>query len=227
MSGGDAPSREALEACTAVLMTVPREVASRLEAFLVANGVACRIRTSAITKEQLAQEALRQASPSAASLLDSPVGRLFKGKLQRDLKAEIELHASGFAEQYDVLVRPEDLPPGLAPSAATPTATDTGPTVAEADPWARPGEAGGAAQGDAGPPAAPVPAVVAAGGTAPVPLIQLPWDQAWALIGRLADAGIAAAVMESETSARDVPMSDRVVPVGVQAEHLERARSFL
>ena len=85
MTERDAPSPEALDACTAVLMTVPYGVASRLEAFLLTNGVACRTRTSTLTPEQLAQEALRQASPAAASLLDSPVGRLFMGKLQRDL----------------------------------------------------------------------------------------------------------------------------------------------
>jgi hypothetical protein len=242
MSERGAPSLEALEACTAVLMTVPREVASRLETFLLANGVACRTRGSTLTPEQLAEEALRQASPTAASLLDSPVGRLFKGKLQRDLRAEIELHASGFEHPYDVLVRPEDLPAGLVPAAP---ATDevAGPeppaerepaaapaTGGGSDPWARPGEAAPASAEDpVAQGATPeVPAVVAASGAAaPVVLCQLPWDQAWALVARLADAGIAAAVMEAESAARDVPMADRMVPVGVEPENLERARGLL
>lgn len=236
MTERDAPSPEALEACTAVLMTVPHEVAVRLASFLVANGVACRIRTSTLTPEQLAQEALRHASPTVASMLDSPVGRVLKGKLQRDLKAEIELHASGFAEQDDVLVRPEDLPADLrsaAPAtdaAEAPEADATEEGGGGSDPWARPGAAPTAAAGEGpgdGSGAPPVPAIVAAGGAAPAQLCQLPWDQAWALVGRLSEAGIAAAVMEAESSARDVPMAERMVPVAVQPENLERARSFL
>ena len=87
--------------------------------------------------------------------------------------------------------------------------------------------AGDEIPGTTPPDATSVPTIMAAGGEAPVQLCQLPWDQAWALVGRLAEAGIAAAVMEAEASARDVPMAERMVPVAVQPENLERARSFL
>jgi hypothetical protein len=225
MSERGAPSPEALAACTAVLLTVHAAVGTRLEAFLLANGVACRTRRSTLTPEQLAEEALRQASPTAASLLESPMGRLFKGKLQRDLRAEIELHASGLAEQVDLLVRPEDVPDGLLGSGAAGTVPQAGDG---SDPWARgaePAVTGASGGSERAAPAAHGPAPV--DGPAPVELCRLPWDQAWALVGRLAEAGIAAAVLEAEEASRDVPIADRLAPVGVRPEDLERARSLL
>jgi hypothetical protein len=161
-------ARDDLEGCTAVLVTVPEEVAHRLQAFLLHGGFACRIRP---TTTELAGAGA--ASQEVARAPDPGVG---------------------LAEGYDVLVRPEDLPleAGVVPE---------------------------------------VPEVIArsdANATEPpVELCQLPWDQAWALIERLGEAGIAAAVLAPETVARDVPMADRIVPVGVRAEHLERARGFV
>jgi hypothetical protein len=223
------PDEPRLEQCTAVLMTVPFAVARRLESFLGANGVACRIRRTTLTAEQLAEEALRSASPDAARLLDSGIGRLFAGRLRRELKAEIQIHASGLTEQCDVLVRPSDLP---ADAAVAPVAGGASGGEADSgrDPWARPGEPTAVATTGSGTEADPgrvADAGPAAAGSGAVELCQLPWNQAWALVERLGAAGIAAAVLAPETTARDVPMADRVVPVGVQAGDLERARGFL
>jgi hypothetical protein len=159
--------RDDLEGCTAVLVTVPEEVALRLQAFLLHGGFACRIRRTTLTPELAGAGA---SSQEVARASDPGVG---------------------LAEGYDVLVRPEDLPveEEVVPEVIAPSdANATEP---------------------------------------PVELCQLPWDQAWALVERLGEAGIAAAVLAPETVARDVPMADRIVPVGVRAEDLARARGFV
>lgn len=132
--------------CTAVLFTVPREVASKLEGFLRANGIACRIRRNEMTPEQVAAEMLRQTQPGAARVLDKPfVGRMMRSRLRKDLKAEISVTGSTVPAMYDVLVRPEDLPasqqvpsaePGVAAVAAA--SPPSGPTSVLCErPWDR------------------------------------------------------------------------------------------
>jgi hypothetical protein len=192
-------------ACTAVLLSVPKEVAERIESFLTANGIACRIRlNSEMTPERLAEEYLRQ-SPEASRVMDMPLlGPLLRGRLADDLKAEIKVVSSEIPPVWDVLVRPEDLPE--APGDARPAA------------GARPLN---------------VPASVSAAtaqpatGGSPVVLCERPWQEAWALIELLNAAGIPAAVLTPEDSDRDRPMQARIVPVGVRPEDLERATAFI
>ena len=99
-----------LEACTSALLSVPQQVAERIRSFLVANGIPCRIRLNTeMTPERLAAEYLEQA-PGAAQVLNMPVlGPLLRGRLSKDLKAEIEVVGSDLPQVWDVLVRPEDL----------------------------------------------------------------------------------------------------------------------
>jgi len=54
MSDDPSPAAEGdpLAVCTAVLMTVPLEIARRLQTFLRANDVACRLRKSDVTAEE-------------------------------------------------------------------------------------------------------------------------------------------------------------------------------
>jgi hypothetical protein len=170
-----------LDECTGVLMTVPLPIARRLETFLLANGVACKIRRNdAVTPEQLAEDAVRSATPQAAKMLDSPlVGRLLRTRIKHAAKAEIEVTGSELLPAYDVLVRPETLPAKVAPE-ETPSTRDE--PKQSTDPWARPGEVSTAA----------APANVGAGMSA---ITALPWDAAWSLAGRLQDADIPATVL--------------------------------
>jgi hypothetical protein len=196
-----------LDACTSVLLSVPRQLAERIESFLRANGIPCRIRLNTeMTPERLAQELLRQ-EPEASRVLDMPLlGPLLRGRLGRDLKAEIQVVGSDIPPVWDVLVRPEDLP-------ETGDDADRVPAIPGLD---VPRTAEVAASGEA----APSPG-------SPVVLCELAWDDAWRLTERLSAAGIPAAVMEGEGGDRDRPMSVRTVPVGVLPEDLDRARAFI
>jgi hypothetical protein len=201
------------DACTAVLLSVPQQVAERIESFLAANGIACRIRRNTeMTPERLAEEYLKQ-SPGASHLLQLPlVGEAIRGQIGERLQG-IEIDASEILPVWDVLVRPEDLPAAAEP-AGSPTPRLNVPVAdrvtaverSEAEPG---GSEAAAAVGS------------------PIVLCELPWDQAWALTQRLNDAGIPAAVMAAEEPDRDRPMQARIVPVGVRAEDLERARAYL
>lgn len=204
-----APGAEPLDLtrCTAVLLSAPREVAARIESFLLANRIPCRIRLNTeMTPEMLLEEHMRQ-SPEAGRVLDVPLlGPLLRGRLVKDLKAEINVIGSEIPPVWDILVRPEDLPE-------------------------REHEAEDASQkprlnvlpGDDVD--APEPKQEPAG--SPVAVTELPWDEAWALSDRLNAAGIPAAVMAVEEQDRDRPMSAREVPVGVRPQDLERARALL
>ena len=198
-----------LEACTAVLLSVPQQVAERIRSFLVANGISCRIRLNTeMTPERLADEYLEQA-PGAAQVLNMPVlGPLLRGRLAKDLKAEIEVVGSDLPPVWDVLVRPEDLPDPLSEPIAQPDAPRL--NVPSPDAVARPDAALEGASPDA-----------------PVVIAELPWDEAFALAERLNTAGIPAAVMAAGTADREVQMGARVVPVGVRPGDLDRARSHL
>jgi hypothetical protein len=200
------------DACTAVLLSAPREIAERIEAFLSANRIACRIRLNTeMTPERLAEEYVRQ-SPTASRVLDMPlVGPLLRGRLSEDLRAEIQVIGSEIPPVWDVLVRPEDLAGVPEPASGTTRPTEPlGGALGSEDPLAAGTTAGGTAQ-------APGSLVV---------LCELPWDQAWALTERLNAAGIPAAVLQADTD-RDRPMDTRVVPIGVRPEDMERARSYL
>jgi hypothetical protein len=193
--------------CTAVLFSAPREVAARIESFLLANRIPCRIRLNTeMTPDKLMEEHMRQSS-EARRVLDVPLlGPLLRGRLAKDLKAEINVIGSEIPPVWDILVRPEDLPErehdaeGVhqEPRLNVPPDTDT----------------------DAAEPG-PAPA------GSPVAVTELPWDQAWALTERLNAAGIPAAVLATEEQDRDRPMGARDVPVGVRPQDLERARAFL
>jgi hypothetical protein len=198
-----------LEACTAVLLSVPQQVAERIRSFLVANGILCRIRRNTeMTPERLAAEYLEQA-PGGAQVLDMPLlGPLLRGRLSKDLKAEIEVVGSDLPPVWDVLVRPEDLPPGWSEPAAGPDARRL--NVPSPDMVAQ-----------------PEPAPEGASPDAPVVLTELQWDEAFALAERLNAAGIPAAVMAAETADREVQMGARIVPVGVRPVDLDRARAHL
>jgi hypothetical protein len=193
--------------CTAVLLSVPRQVAERLESFLTANGIPCRIQLNAeMTPERLAEEYLR-GSPEASRVLDVPLlGPLLRGRLAEDLKAEIQVVSSDIPPVWDVLVRPEDLPGAADDAIGAPDAPrlNVPPSAADARP------------------AAPAPE-----STSPTVVCELPWDEAWALIERLNAAGIPAAVMAAEAPDRDRPMQARIVPVGVRPEDVERAAAFI
>lgn len=198
-----------LEACTAVLLSVPQQVAERIRSFLVANGISCRIRLNTeMTPERLAAEYLEQA-PGAAQVLNMPVlGPLLRGRLAKDLKAEIEVAGSDLPPVWDVLVRPQDLPDPLSEPTAQPDAPRL--NVPSPDAVARPDAALQGASPDA-----------------PVLIAELPWDEAFALTERLNAAGIPAAVMAAGTADREVQMGARVVPVGVRPGDLDRARGYL
>lgn len=191
-------------ACTAVLLSVPKEVAERIRSFLTANDIACRIELNTeMTPERLADEYLRQ-SPEPSRGIDMPLlGPLLRGRLADDLKAEIKVVSSEIPPVWDVLVRPEDLP--ATPDAARPPSGARPLNVpVPADPTA----------------SAPAPG-------SPVVLCERPWQEAWALSERLNAAGIPAAVLTPEDSDRDRPMQSRIVPVGVRPEDLERATAFI
>jgi hypothetical protein len=212
-AGGEATDDAA---CTAVLLSVPQQVAERIESFLTVNGIACRIRLNTeMTPERLAEEYLGQ-SPEATGVLDLRLlGPLLRGRLAEDQKAEIKVVGSEIPPVWDVLVRPEDLPttsdrvgperrtPELNVPVASPTASRDGP-----------GSVGGVP-----------PDATASGG--PMILCELPGNEAGTLTDRLNDAGIPAAVMAAEEPDRDRPMQARVVPVGVRSEEVERARAYL
>jgi hypothetical protein len=201
------------EACTAVLLSVPRPVAERIESFLRANGIACRTRPNTeMTPERLAEEYLEQ-SPGASRLQQLPfVGEAVRTQIGERLQG-IEIDASEILPVWDVLVRPEDLPEVSAdaqsadPVDATPPRLNVPVEAASAE------DPGLGEQADA--PAVP---------GSPVVLCELPWSEAWNLTQRLIQAGIPAAVLAAEDPDRDRPMSQRIVPVGVREEDLERAR---
>jgi len=197
-----------LAACTVVLFTVPREVASRLEGFLRANGIACRIRQNEMTPDQVAEEVLRQAQPGAARVLDTPfVGRMMRSRLRKDLKAEVTVTgASSMPAMFDVLVRPEDLP----------TATTAGQA---ADPWAR--------EGDAPPSAAAVVGAVPPTDAPDTVLCERPWDRAWEVVALLGEQGIQAAIMPNEESTTAPSIDSGMFRVGVRAQDLERAQGLV
>ena len=200
MTGAPAAELGDDPACTAVLLSVPREVAERISSFLLANEIPCRIRLNEeMTPERLLEESLRASGPGASKLLDAPIlGTLLRGRLADDLKAEIEVTGADIPPVWDVLVRPEDLP--------AEDRIDT-PAVTPA-----PVRAGGGS-----PP----------GATEPVVLCELPWEEAWQLTDRLTRDGIPAAVMAGEGADRDQRLGARIVPVGVRPDDLERARAFL
>jgi hypothetical protein len=203
-----------LEACTAVLLSVPQQLAERIESFLTANGIRCRIRRNTeMTPERLAEGYLQQSS-EASGVLDLPLlGPLLRGRLGENLKAEIEVVGSEIPPVWDVLVRPEDLP-GSPDGSGETTPELNVPT---------PGRVSAMEATDA----EPGPSEVAAAGGSPMILCELPWDQAWALTQRLNEAGIPAAVMAPEEPNRDRPMAARIVPVGVRREDLDRAQAFV
>jgi hypothetical protein len=188
--------------CTAVLLSVPKEVAERIQSFLRANHVPCRIRLNPdMTPERLLEETLGSSGPSGSGLLDTPVlGTLLRGRLAKDLKAEIEVVGADIPPVWDILVRPEDLPQDLG---GIPTTIPDAGTVV------------------------PGPSVEGAGAVETTVLCELPWDEAWRLTERLIASGIPAAVMAAEEPDRDRPMSARAVPVGVRPQDLQRARAFL
>jgi hypothetical protein len=196
-----------LAACTAVLFTVPREVASRLEGFLRANDIACRIRQNEMTPDQVAEQVLRQAQPGAARVLDTPfVGRMVRSRLRKDLKAEITVTGSSMPAMFDVLVRPEDLP----------TAATAGHG---ADPWAREpdgAEPASAVLGDVPPTDAP-----------DTVLCERPWDRAWEIVSLLGEQGIQAAILPNEESTTAPSIDSGMFRVGVRAHDLERAQGLI
>jgi hypothetical protein len=172
--GADEASEEVLDDCTAVLVALPLDDARRLERFLRAKDVRCRIRPGAIPSvETSATEAVR--------------GQL---RLRRPAPP-----AAPPPQLFDVLVRPDDLPPEPADRALT----TAGPT----EPLPAPTE-------DA---------------LLPVELCQLPWDEAWQLVERLSAEGVRATVLSA--AGANPTMERRVVPVGVHADDLDRARSLL
>jgi hypothetical protein len=201
---GGTGSDDDLSRCTSVLLSVPREIASRIESFLRANDIPCRIGLNTeMTPERLAEEYLSSSARDPSGLLDAPVlGPLLRGRLGRDLKAEIKVVGSEIPPVWDVLVRPEDMPDDLR---ADVVPSDT-PTPAPQ------GSSGGE------PPQAALELVV---------LCELPWEEAWRLTERLIGDGIPAAVMASERTDRDRPMGARIVPVGVRPDDLDRARASL
>lgn len=202
-SGGEASDAAA---CTAVLLSVPQQVAERIESFLTANGIACRIRLNTeMTPERLAEEYLKQ-SPGPAHLLQLPIlGPVIRAQIGERLQG-IKIDASEMLPVWDVLVRPEDLPEPEQKAESTPREPRLNvPPDTDLE--------------------APEPAPTHAG--SPVAVTELPWHQAWAFAERLNAAGIPAAVMAAEEPVRDEPMEARVVPVGVRPEDEERARAFL
>lgn len=212
---GAGPGAVDPEACTAVLLSVPRPVAERIDSFLTANGIACRTRPNTeMTPERLAEEYLEQ-SPGASRLLQLPfVGETVRAQIGERLQG-ITIDASEILPVWDVLVRPEDLP------AAPAEARASDPVDARPPELNVPVDATSVEDRDPG-----EQAEAAAVPGSPVVLCELPWSEAWNLTQRLNTAGIPAAVLAAEDPDRERPMSQRIVPVGVREEDLERARAF-
>jgi hypothetical protein len=188
-------------ACTAALLTVPREVASKLEGFLRANGIACRIRKNEMTPEQVAEAMLRQTQPGAAGVLDTPfVGRMMRARMRKDLKAEVTV--SGMPAMFDVLVRPEDLP----------TATSAGKAE---DAWAREPEVSAA------------PVATSPNDAPNTVLCERPWDRAWEIVSRLGEQGIQASILPNEEGTTAPSIDSGIFRVGVRAQDLERAQGLV
>lgn len=189
--------------CTAVLLTVPREVASKLEGFLRANGIACRIRQNEMTPDQVAEGMLRQSQPGAARVLDTPfVGRMMRARMRKDLKADITVTGSTMPAMYDVLVRPQDLPTAAS--------------------------AGGGSDPSAGEPGTPTAPIAATPTDAPnTVLCERPWDRAWEIVTLLGEQGIQAAILPNEESTTAPSIDSGMFRVGVRAQDLEPAQSLI
>lgn len=211
MTGGDSKAVDP-ETCTAVLLSVPRPVAERIESFLTANGIACRTRPNIeMTPERLAEEYLEQ-SPGASRLLQLPfVGETVRAQIGERLQG-ITIDASEILPVWDVLVRPDDL------SEAPADAQVSDPVDARPPKLNVPVDATSAEDPDPDAPAVP---------GSPVVLCELPWSEAWNLTQRLIQAGIPAAVLAAEDPDRDRPMSQRIVPVGVRPEDADRAKALI
>lgn len=195
---------DALAECTAILATVPYDVAKRLEIFLNAHQVPCRVRRSDAAPETLADQAMRSTAPTADEAPRRPIGRVIRTKLKRDLSAEIAMRATGMRSAYDVLVRPEDVPSELASAGAAGPATHVERAASGATPSS----------------------VATAAGDA-VRVAELPWNAAWELVASLEAAGIRAAVLEPNPSTAHLPMERRMVPVAVRSQDADRARALI
>jgi hypothetical protein len=179
----------------AILVTVPFEIAKRLEAFLHGHGIVCEIQkvdtpaapAPAGAKPMLSSEpydsGMRHAAKNLLKIRSTPpkLPDLVVEKAPRPL--------------YDVVVREEDLRlEGVEAAGDDPGVLEMVDGVA--------GEL--------------------------VVLCHLPWNEAWALAGRLTDAGIpAAAVPDPADEDRETALDQRIVPVAVRPEDLEAARTAL
>ena len=211
-AGGDR-----LDECTAVLMTVPSEVARRLETFLLANDVACNIRRNETMTPELVEEALVSAVPWTAFRFYAPlVGRMHRKQVARAMKVAIELSGAGLVPDHDVLVRLEDLPIELAAAGVAPT--HPGDAEQPANPSAGPGQ--GTRAATPAPPAGDL-----APGTAAV--AALLWDAAWDLANRLRAAGMPATVLPAAGEPRGSgSIGEAMFHVVVQAGDWDRAKDL-
>jgi hypothetical protein len=187
---------------------VPRWQAERLAGFLQARGIPHRLRE--VFNDPVAPAAdlegeLRSRSPAAGYAFDAPIiGRMLRFRLRRELR-NVEGELAMLRERrHDVLVRPQDID----------AAKEMAKQVLPEEPSAPGGEQ------------AAVPAASDALELAAV--THLPWEDAWRLAQRLTAAGVPASVMADDPGqGRSIPLSRRVVPVGVRPGDLERARALL
>jgi hypothetical protein len=209
LTGGEPTAESDDAACTAVLLSAPREVAERIGSFLRSKDIPCRIRPNEVMTPPRPAEESEGSTENRGRSEPPSLGKLIRGRLGRGRKAEIEVVDTDISPAWVLLVRPEDLPEG----------------------WSEGGDAEGPGPAATSPEAASEVAGLEtapeAGGAEPLVLCELAWGEAWRLTERLIAAGIPAAVMAGEGGDRDRPMSARLVPVGVRAEDLERARTFL
>lgn len=190
---------ESLPEGMAVLVSVPFEVAKRLEAFLVAHRIVCEVRKQERGSAGPSQKGSTSAPSSATEPYDSGMRHAARNLLKvrstpptlPDLVSEKDPRTL-----YDVLVRQEDLAP--------------------------------AAGADAGPGEEPEMLEMVEGVAGElVVLCRLPWQEAWALAGRLTDDGIPAVAVPDAAEDREMTLERRIIPVAVRPEDLETARAAI
>lgn len=217
LDGTDVSMTDEHDDCTATLVTLPLQTATRVAEFLRANDISCRLQqTHGMTPERMMEE-IRASNPEAARALGVPVvGGLLRTRLKHGLR--VEMQKTGMdVSLYDVLVRPSDLPavsdvgkPEVVVATTSISAGGVPPSAPPVDPWARPGES--VAQT-----ATPDDAAV---------VCERQWDAAWLVVDRLTKAGVPASVLPVDGSeGAGASIDGALFRVVVQPGDLERARA--
>jgi hypothetical protein len=190
--------RQDLPAGMAVLVSVPFEIAKRLESFLQAHGIACEVRKPGPEPEGPSPKGSKKPEPGAEPYdtgMRHAARNLLKVKSTPPPLPDLTLERDP-RPVYDVLVREEDLARSAVAGEAVEGTTEMLEMI----------------EGVAG------ELVVVA---------HLPWQDAWALAGRLTEGGIPAVAVPEAGEDRETTLERRIIPVAVRPEDLEAARVAL